>query len=495
MRRRAVPLLALTGSVAVHLGASALVLYLVAPVSIPQQSTEHSQLAMSTLTVKGGRAEERAPAAQVANAASARGGQGKNGAVPLTRAQSQPATGQLQQASRPKPDTIEALRNSGDPVVSLQDKGPLLSNAAHQAPTVSATVQDSGPVLTSAAHDALVVSATDWPEHVAVSEIDPEAALIGASTPTLSAKQSSPSAGDRLAAKPTFGPVNDAIHDRTVLVAASTPAATKVSAGHAWTGSGDVKLDAQSINTLAAFLQPGSGNARDVRDQMAQIMAAPACARVFTAFDRQTGELELRGHVPAPEIRAPLLAAMQAQIGGGLVLRDATHILPAPQCKTLDGIAALGLPQSEEQLTDFDLVGENAQVREYAFTEGDRLTIDLTGPDYPAYVYVDYFDAEGQVVHLRPNVQAPLEKVGASQVFSIGRGDDLDLRIAAPFGQDIAVAFATSEPLYEGLRPMIEPADVYLGALRKIVIAKSQSNPEFRGEWAYLFVATTPLSE
>lgn len=495
MKRRAIPLLALAGSGAIHLGTAVLVLYMAVPPQVPQQSNETSQLALSTIAVKGGRAEERAPATQSANAASARGGQAKNGTVPLTRANSQPVTGQFQRASGPESDKITVSRNTSDVVALVQDRGQFLSNVALRAPTVSATVQDSEPVLAHAAQNTPTLAATDWPEDVAVSEIDPATTLISVSTPSLSAKQSSPFAGTRLAGKPALGSYSEAVNDRAAFVAASIPAATQVSAGRAWTGSGNVKLDAQSINTLAAFLQPGTGNARDLRDQMAQIMAAPACARVYTAFDRQTGELELRGHVPAPEIRTPLLAAMQAQIGGGLMLRDATHILPAPQCNTLDGIATLGLPQSEEQLTDVDLVGENAQVREYAFMEGDRLTIDLTGPDYPAYVYVDYFDADGQVVHLRPNVKAPLEKVGASQVFSIGRDDDLDLRIAAPFGQDIAVAFATSMPLYEELRPMVEPADLYLDALREMVNAKIQSQPGFRGEWAYLFVVTSPKSE
>jgi len=88
-----------------------------------------------------------------------------------------------------------------------------------------------------------------------------------------------------------------------------------------------------------------------------------------------------------------------------------------------------------------------------------------------------------------------LERVAAEAVFSIGRGDDIDLRIAPPFGQDIAVAFATSVPLYDGLRPLIEPAAPYLAYLRQRVERARQSASDFRGEWAYLFVATGPVSE
>ncbi len=224
---------------------------------------------------------------------------------------------------------------------------------------------------------------------------------------------------------------------------------------------------------------------------MARVLAAPDCARVHTVFDVQTGTLELRGHVPEEDARAPLLDSLRAQIGGALEVRDRLQILPLPQCALLDGIAALGLPQSEEQLTDSDLVGEIGQVRDYAFTEGDRLVIDLTAPDYPAYVYLDYFDATGQVLHLMPNPQTPLRRLDPGRAFSVGREGDLDLRIAPPFGQDIAVAFATSRPLYNGLRPMVEKAEPYLADLQRRIAEARAAEPGFRGEWVYLFVSTT----
>ncbi|WP_146592478.1 DUF4384 domain-containing protein, partial [Puniceibacterium confluentis] len=268
-------------------------------------------------------------------------------------------------------------------------------------------------------------------------------------------------------------------------------AGTLLRAGLEWSGAGSLALDPQSLATLQAFLQPGAAPGQAVRDGMARALAAPDCARVHTAFDADSGTLELRGHVAAAADRAPLLASLREQIGGALELRDRLQILPRPQCALLDAISDLGLPQSEEQLTDSDLVGENAQVREYSFDAGDRLVIDLTAPDYPAYVRVDYFDASGQVLHLMPNERTPLRRFAPGEPFSIGRGDDLDLRIAPPFGQDIAVAFGTSQPLTEPIRPLVEPAEPYLAALRDRVAAARAADPGFRGEWVYLFVATS----
>ncbi|MFD1343676.1 hypothetical protein ACFQ4E_14700 [Litorisediminicola beolgyonensis] len=93
------------------------------------------------------------------------------------------------------------------------------------------------------------------------------------------------------------------------------------------------------------------------------------------------------------------MTTLRSEMGTGLPLQETLRILPRPQCGVLDGIDRLGLPQSEEQLTYKQLIGENAHVREYASAERDRMVIDLVAPDYPAFVYFDYFDADGQVTH------------------------------------------------------------------------------------------------
>lgn len=467
-------LLALVASVSLHAAAVALILPLLKPRPVPQQLNAQSQLVMSTLQVKRNRAEERQPAALSAPETSSAGGQVSNGAVPLTKAQPQPVTGVHQQAAQPQAQVVKALPGTTDVVSLIHDAGRAVSSVTPNPQSVS-TFQ---PVA-----------------NADISSSNPVATLVSASVPIFDAKEPTAPVSQQAPSQRPSAPRQDALHPGAPTLAALPPPATAITSGQAWSGMENLTLDAQSIKTLGAFLQPDTGAAHEVRDQMIQIMTAPSCARVHTIFDLNTGALELRGHVPATTARAPLLAAMQAQIGAGLLLRDAMRILPEPQCSMLDEIADLGLPQSEEQLTDADLVGENAQVRSYAFTEGDRLTIDLTGPDYPAYVYVDYFDAEGQVIHLRPNAQSELLQVAAAHEFSIGRGDDLDLRIAAPFGQDIAVAFAASVPLYDGVRPLVEPAVAYLEMLREAIREKRQTHSDFRGEWVYLFVVTSSLND
>jgi hypothetical protein len=140
------------------------------------------------------------------------------------------------------------------------------------------------------------------------------------------------------------------------------------------------------------------------------------------------------------------------------------------------------------------LVGEDTHAREFRYTDGQQLILDLTAPDYDAYVYVDYFDAKGQVIHLSPNDSAPLTLAKAKSALRVGAerpGDPgLYITIGPPYGQEIAVAFAASQPLYDDTRPLVEAAEPYLKWMKVRVAEARAGNPEFKGEWVYFFVST-----
>ncbi|RYH09338.1 DUF4384 domain-containing protein [Tropicimonas sp. IMCC6043] len=283
--------------------------------------------------------------------------------------------------------------------------------------------------------------------------------------------------------------------------ASETPAdaaASRITAALAWQ-LGDTSLaDPVSIAAVQAFMQPEaaeSGGA-PVRDALEALLTGIPCARLQTEFVPETATLELRGHIPEDSLRAPLLEALGAQMGSEIRVADEMRLLPPPQCNALSGIAAVGLPQSEDQRQDPRIVGTNAHVREYRFGAGERLELDLQAPDYDAFLYVDYFDADGNVLHLQPNELVPLASVPAKASRRVGSDADgepaLDITIAPPFGQEIAVAFATSRPLYDGERPLVEPAGPYLDFLRSRVAEARAEEDDFKGEWVYFFIATGP---
>jgi len=320
-----------------------------------------------------------------------------------------------------------------------------------------------------------------------VSQAVERAAVSGTDLPPVA--PDTPALGDR--------PVSDL----TLAVAPLAPPAERATADLAWSGGGAENIDPVSLAAIQSFMQPGDVAASDaslgnVRDGIEAVLASVPCARLQTRFVPETGELELRGHVPEEGLRAPVQSALQALMGTAIPVNEELLILPRPQCEALAGIVAVGLPQSNAQLTNPRLVGEDFHVREYSYAEGQRLMLELTSPEYDSYVYVDYFDAAGVVFHLQPNEIVPLMRQAASTQATVGMERDdipsLHIRIGPPFGQEIAVAFASSVPLYEDPRPIQEPAAPYLEFLRDRVAEARVTAPDFKGEWVYFFIATGP---
>jgi hypothetical protein len=278
------------------------------------------------------------------------------------------------------------------------------------------------------------------------------------------------------------------------------PPAAMVTAALAWSGGTEAQVDPLSLAAIQSFMQEGdlstsAASAGTVRDAITGLLASVPCARLQTTFVPETGHMELRGHIPDEALRAPVLAALHQQVGGSIPLADNMLILPRPQCGALSSIEAIGLPQSTDQHVNPKVLGPDAHARVYSFTDGDDLVFDLTGADYPAYVYIDYFDADGAVIHLQPNETVPLRQVGIAEDLRIGAEGEagipwIKMTVAPPYGQEIVVAFVSTQPLYEGLRPLREPAGPYLDLLRTAVAEARRLDPAYKGEWVYFFVAT-----
>ena len=60
------------------------------------------------------------------------------------------------------------------------------------------------------------------------------------------------------------------------------------------------------------------------------------------------------------------------------------------------GVAATlyGIDQSRKQANH----AADAQAKAYDYTKGQTMVLDLAAPDYDAYLYVDFFAADGTVI-------------------------------------------------------------------------------------------------
>jgi hypothetical protein len=274
----------------------------------------------------------------------------------------------------------------------------------------------------------------------------------------------------------------------------SAPPAKAVTAALAWTGD-TASIELKSLAAIGAFLTPSTDESSvEVRDRVSSTLSGVDCARLQTVFDPASGALELRGHVPADNLRNQVVSSLVSEIGGAIPIVDRLRVLPRPQCGLLALLDEVGLPQSDEQALDPRIIGPDTQVRDYAFSDGDPLVLDVVSPSYPSTVYVDYYDASGAVLHLQPNDMIAPELVPPDTELTVGsrrsESPSLALTVGPPYGEEIAVAFAVSYPLYDGVRPTVEPAERYLSFLRDRVAATRARHHDLKGEWVYFFVTT-----
>ncbi len=501
---------------------------------------------VSAQEAAGQRAAVAAPASAKVTAA----------AVAGSRARAVAPTSELQTARPPSTQAAAAVRPSAERRTAASASGPRIASAALAAPAVTAqaaeaqrTVAAVPATLAVAAATAgggerlasrtapasrvqaaaapvqrAVASRSTGPKLTAAAPLDRTQALASALPQTERSAAVEPGS-ERLTRVETASPALSGVAPEAAPAEASRPqglavastssadlagfvtpastasAAIATRAAVAWSGGSNTQLDEQSLAAIQSFMQPGevarsAAFGGSVKDGIGAALAQFPCSRLQAAFQPESGTLEIRGHVPAPALKADVVAMLERSVGGAIPVGSSLLVLPAPQCGVLDAAEGLGFVQSRDQENDPLEVGREAQAQILSFEEAQRVVFALQAPEFDAYIYVDYFDKDGTVVHVLPNDFVQDNRYAANQDFSLGDGSGpgrgLEMRVAPPFSQDIAVVLGTSHPLYERPRPLQEDAESYLSWLRNRIGEIRAATPDFRGEWAYLFVRTGP---
>ena len=534
------------GSVLAHFGAMLALIFAQSTDKLPPQSMPKSTLEMQTVQAPRQSASSEIPSGTDATEVNADSTAVGAGAIPMAKASSLSTATSLQSPQTVTANSAALLAPEINEISSL-----LPNNSVTEATELNAesTVVDAGAIPTSKASPLTVVTTLQKPQTIKTSTALGESAIAASKTipvkadvslqKSLAIKSNSARPVVRVANKitPSPTPISSLVvttvpkfqavpqvmplGTTTTSLEATSEAATitqptitptvqsdieaaSVTAALAWQFGDRLVTDPQALATIQAFMAPGdlenaAANAGEVRDDLTSVLKSVKCARLSANFNPTNGNVELHGHVPDLAQSYQIIDALRSQLGDGIpVVGNLLH-LPEPQCDALGGIADIGLPQSTDQFTNNLLLGETLHAREYSYREGQRLQFDLTAPDYDAFVYVDYFSADGDVIHLIPNSTIALQKHVAKSV--VGVGDDkpgqpgLKITIGPPYGQEIAVAFAASQPLFEKPRPIVEPANPYLDFLKGQVSLARDRNPNFKGEWVYFFITTSPATQ
>jgi len=195
--------------------------------------------------------------------------------------------------------------------------------------------------------------------------------------------------------------------------------------------------------------------------------------RPCTRLEVETGPsgTRLQGNVATAADRLALIDAIAA---AGPVAGVAADVMidlaaTASHCRLFDLLAAA----SEAAVPR--LVSLYPSRASHRLTEAEPLIVEVLTPAFPSYLTVDYFAADGMVVHL----MAGLGEAGPRPPFEVVKvGDPRDgrrLTIAPPFGDEVILAIASAEPLFAGPRAMIEPAGSYLDDLEAALTAMPEA--------------------
>jgi serine/threonine protein kinase len=108
---------------------------------------------------------------------------------------------------------------------------------------------------------------------------------------------------------------------------------------------------------------------------------------------------------------------------------------------------------------------------------GDPLVVDVRTPNFDGYVYIDYFDRQGEVLHLFPNSRDRLTFRPARNHLVLGRPPFARCWVLGGItGEQLVTLVAAPEPLFLDPRPEVEDAHAYLPALSQVVAALPSGN-------------------
>lgn len=378
-------------------------------------------------------------------------------------------------------------------LAAAEAAAPILPAAPAEAPLLVAAVAPAPdlPAATPAAAPAPAAAATAAPAATA----QPEAAVVASAAPPSPAAEPRPAEGPAATEARPDAAVVSGTAPQGEAAPAQAPPAEKGTAELAWAGPEGI-LDPAALDTIQALMQPGDpgSEAARLRDGIAGLLASVPCSRLQVEFDPERGALLLRGHVPADGAAADVLAGLSQSVGGGLPVVDETRLIGQPLCGVVSGMDASGLPQSDELLTDSRIVGRQGEARTFHFSGGQSLNLCIGGADYPAALYLDYFAADGQVVHMTNSVFIPTPLLAPKEVRTFRQmlppEHQGQFAIGPPYGTELVVAFAASRELFDAPRPNPEPAADYLAALAERVAAARAEDPGFKGEWVYFLIET-----
>lgn len=208
------------------------------------------------------------------------------------------------------------------------------------------------------------------------------------------------------------------------------------------------------------------------------------CSQVVAEASAQDPkQLRLSGFVGDATERDALLR--KAEELGLSAQAGAVKVHAWPQCEALLTFQALFDRDRKLRLQPSGTAGSDGTLE---LRDGQFLTLDITSPSYPAYVYVTYIPADGSAIQL---MQPRLGSTVVAPATRIRLGDDPKQRrfkVSAPLGEEMVIVFAADRPLFPDALPSLIEERQFLTLFRQALL----SDPSLRAAASIALLRTKP---
>lgn len=234
----------------------------------------------------------------------------------------------------------------------------------------------------------------------------------------------------------------------------------------AWMLGGLALLATAAICWLAWYLGGGSrGTVPTLAQRIEAQLQNYACSDLQLAAGAD-GETRIVGFVPTPQDMARVRQEITGMAGTASPQFD-LQLRVWPYCEI---VAILKPYQARNRHMAAGLTVTAPSARGGTLREGDRVTIEVTMPQANSHLWVDYYTAEGAVMHLNEGRGQTLLKPG--EKLSFGHDIPSSWLVSPPFGPVLVTAMSSPLPFAETVgRPPFELASDYLLRLRETLAA------------------------
>ncbi len=142
--------------------------------------------------------------------------------------------------------------------------------------------------------------------------------------------------------------------------------------------------------------------------------------------------------------------------------------------------------EDEASIDDVKFKLWTAKINNRYYRSGEHIIIYFVA-NKDAYLNLDYYQADGNVVHLIPNIFEDKQRIKGGQIYVVGGNKSkLKLIVEHPYGEEFINALVSTAPLTKGLisSEIIESSKFYKDKKSKILSAKNNVAEYALGIWS-----------